>query len=31
MSILWELESIKRSNIFARLLTTLNYLVWGDV
>ena len=24
-------EKIKRSNIFARLLTTLNYLVWGDV
>ena len=24
-------EKIIRSNIFARLLTTLNYLVWGDV
>jgi D-alanyl-D-alanine carboxypeptidase (penicillin-binding protein 5/6) len=24
-------ESIKRSNIFSRLLTSLNYLVWGDV
>ena len=24
-------EDIKRSNIFLRLLTSLNYLVWGDV
>ena len=24
-------EDIKRSNIFSRLLTSLNYLVWGDV
>ena len=24
-------EDIKRSNIFARLLKSLNYLVWGDV
>ena len=24
-------EDIKRSNIFVRLLTSLNYLVWGDV
>ena len=24
-------EDIKRSNIFSRLLKSLNYLVWGDV
>ena len=24
-------ESIKRSNIFSRLIRSLNYLVWGDV
>ncbi len=24
-------ESVKRSNIFIRLFTSLNYLVWGDV
>ena len=24
-------ENIKKSNIFSRLLTSLNYLVWGDV
>ena len=24
-------EDIKRSNIFARILKSLNYLVWGDV
>jgi len=24
-------EDIKRSNVFVRLLTSLNYLVWGDV
>ena len=24
-------EDIKKSNIFSRLLTSLNYLVWGDV
>jgi len=24
-------EDIKRSNIFVRLFTSLNYLVWGDV
>ena len=24
-------EDVKRSNIFMRLLTSLNYLVWGDV
>ena len=24
-------ENIKRSNIFSRLLKSLNYLVWGDV
>ncbi len=24
-------ESIKKANIFSRLLTSLNYLVWGDV
>ena len=24
-------EDIKKSNIFLRLLTSLNYLVWGDV
>ena len=24
-------EDVKRSNIFSRLFTSLNYLVWGDV
>ena len=24
-------EDVKRSNIFVRLFTSLNYLVWGDV
>ena len=24
-------EDIKKANIFSRLLTSLNYLVWGDV
>ena len=24
-------EKIERSNIFARLFKSLNYLVWGDV
>ena len=24
-------ENVKRSNIFVRLFTSLNYLVWGDV
>ena len=24
-------ENVKRSNIFIRLFTSLNYLVWGDV
>tara|TARA_Y100000590_G_scaffold322731_1_gene365507 strand:+ start:4193 stop:5350 length:1158 start_codon:yes stop_codon:yes gene_type:complete len=28
---LYSAENIKRSNIFFRLLTSLNYLVWGDV
>ena len=28
---LYSNEDIKRSNIFFRLLTSLNYLVWGDV
>ena len=28
---LFSLENIKKSNIFSRLLTSLNYLVWGDV
>ena len=27
---LYSNENIKRSNIFARLLKSLNYLVWGD-
>ena len=26
-----SVEDIKRSNIFSRLLKSLNYLVWGDV
>ena len=24
-------EDIKKANIFSRLFTSLNYLVWGDV
>ncbi len=24
-------QNVKRSNIFVRLFTSLNYLVWGDV
>jgi len=28
---LFSAENVKRSNIFSRLLTSLNYLVWGDV
>ena len=28
---LFSTENIRRSNIFSRLLTSLNYLVWGDV
>ena len=28
---LFSAEDIKRSNIFSRVLTSLNYLVWGDV
>ena len=28
---LLSVEDIKKSNIFSRLLTSLNYLVWGDV
>ena len=28
---LFSAENVKKSNIFARLLTSLNYLVWGDV
>jgi len=28
---LFSSETIKRSNIFSRLLTSLNYMVWGDV
>ena len=24
-------ENIKKKNIFARIFTSLNYLVWGDV
>jgi len=24
-------EDVKKSNIFVRLFTSLNYLVWGDV
>ena len=24
-------EDVQKSNIFSRLLTSLNYLVWGDV
>ena len=24
-------EDVKKSNIFSRILTSLNYLVWGDV
>ena len=28
---LFSAEDVKRSNIFSRLLKSLNYLVWGDV
>ena len=28
---LFSAKNVKRSNIFSRLLTSLNYLVWGDV
>ena len=28
---IFSLENIKKSNIFSRLLQSLNYLVWGDV
>ena len=28
---LYSSENIKKSNIFLRLLTSINYLVWGDV
>ena len=28
---LFSVEEIKKANIFSRLLTSLNYLVWGDV
>jgi D-alanyl-D-alanine carboxypeptidase (penicillin-binding protein 5/6) len=28
---LLALENIKRQNIFSRLLTSINYLIWGDV
>jgi len=28
---LLSVEDIKRANIFSRILTSLNYLVWGDV
>ena len=28
---IFSLEDIKKSNIFSRLLQSLNYLVWGDV
>ena len=24
-------ESVKRLNIFSRLIVSLNYLIWGDV
>jgi len=24
-------ENVKRQNIFSRLLTSINYLIWGDV
>ena len=25
------LENVKRINIFSRIITSLNYLIWGDV
>ena len=28
---LYSIENIEKSNIFSRMLTSLNYLVWGDV
>ena len=28
---LFAAESIKRQNIISRLLTSINYLIWGDV
>tara|TARA_B100001250_G_C19804430_1_gene792598 strand:- start:1899 stop:3056 length:1158 start_codon:yes stop_codon:yes gene_type:complete len=28
---LYSLENIKRMNIFSRILSSINYLVWGDV
>ena len=28
---LFSSENIKKSNIFSRVLTSLNYMVWGDV
>jgi len=28
---LLALENIQRQNIFSRLLTSINYLIWGDV
>ena len=28
---LFSYEDVKRKNIFSRLFTSLNYLVWGDV
>ncbi len=28
---LLALENVKRKNIFSRLLTSINYLIWGDV
>ena len=28
---LLAVENIKRQNIFSRLLTSINYLIWGDV
>ncbi len=28
---LLALESVKRQNIFSRLITSINYLIWGDV
>ena len=28
---IFSLEDVKKSNIFSRLLQSLNYLVWGDV
>ena len=28
---LFAAEDVKKANIFSRLLTSLNYLVWGDV